>query len=325
LIQEQFGHEKAARERHHEHIQDLLAREKEVREKHHESHWDFMEREKSSREATQKELLDMFTKDKALHEQHHAQYQDSMQREKSSRQMMEDLFAQEKTERSKHNETLNERVDSLQRTVNIFDSLVRKEMDEKSKEHKRLWDAIDNHTHDLSTQVLVDGVEKRPAIRDVQEDRSPVRTGSVTPTAIRSAWPASSTRTTTLETECLAPFITIPAAPPAVRTVQPVKQVRVSSPSVASRGAFRGLASSSQMIPTTVVSLPAQSTTPPGSGALTPQMVSRSPTSPMITQKVVSQQNSRSNLHEHHTVEKITCGHTRYGGEKHTAAEVPLD
>ena len=59
-------------------------------------------------------------------------------------------------------------VDSLQKSMSIFDSLVRKareilarqcnsvldqEIEERTKEYRRLWDAIDTHTHDLSTQA----------------------------------------------------------------------------------------------------------------------------------------------------------------------------
>ena len=74
---------------------------------------------------------------------------------------------------------IRSKVDSVQKTLGIFDSLLRKdqcwlsqpdtinasgwpqtvhgqEIEERSKEYRRLWDAIDTHTHDLSTQALTE-------------------------------------------------------------------------------------------------------------------------------------------------------------------------
>lgn len=58
-----------------------------------------------------------------------------------------------RVERCMFHETANERVDSLQKSVNIFDKLIRTDMEERSKENRRIWDAIDNHTHDVSSQA----------------------------------------------------------------------------------------------------------------------------------------------------------------------------
>eukprot|EP00931_Biecheleriopsis_adriatica_P025225 TRINITY_DN15541_c0_g1_i2.p1 TRINITY_DN15541_c0_g1~~TRINITY_DN15541_c0_g1_i2.p1 ORF type:complete len:1858 (-),score=462.88 TRINITY_DN15541_c0_g1_i2:61-5634(-) len=161
LVQDQLGHERATRDRHMEHVQALIGREKDARDKLHDHQMEHLQRETSTREAAHKDFHDMLMKERALREQHHANFQDILHNERGARQTMEDLLSQERQERSKHHETVTERVDSLQRTVGIFDSLIRKEMDERSRENRRIWDAIDNHTHDLSTQVLDVDAEKQ--------------------------------------------------------------------------------------------------------------------------------------------------------------------
>ena len=73
--------------------------------------------------------------------------------EKMARQQIEESLKQKSQEQQKHNQTQSELVDSLQRTVGIFDALIRKDTEERKVEMKRLWDAIDGHTHDLSSKV----------------------------------------------------------------------------------------------------------------------------------------------------------------------------
>lgn len=153
-VRDQFGHERASRDQHFEHIQAVMTRDREAKDKHYEMHTEHIQREASIRDAAHRDLHELIAKERAMREQHHATYHESLQNERAARQQMEDLLAQERHERGRHQESVAERVDSLQRTVGIFDSLIRKEMDERSKESKRIWDAIDNHTHDLSTQVL---------------------------------------------------------------------------------------------------------------------------------------------------------------------------
>eukprot|EP00930_Biecheleria_cincta_P083353 TRINITY_DN72938_c0_g1_i1.p1 TRINITY_DN72938_c0_g1~~TRINITY_DN72938_c0_g1_i1.p1 ORF type:complete len:1818 (+),score=410.71 TRINITY_DN72938_c0_g1_i1:251-5455(+) len=154
MVREQFGHERCARDQHFEHVQAVMTRDREAKEKHHEMHTEHIQREASIRETAHRDLHEAIVKERALREQHHATYHESLLNERAARQQMEDLVAQERQERCRHQESVAERVDSLQRTVGIFDSLIRKEMDERAKESKRVWDAIDNHTHDLSTHVM---------------------------------------------------------------------------------------------------------------------------------------------------------------------------
>jgi len=164
LVNEQFTHEKSVRERHHDHVQEVMGREKDAREKHLGMHQEFLQRESAAREAANREVHEILSKERAMRDQHQQAHQEHLQREKSARQRIEDLLDQESAERNRHHETVNERVDSLQRTVNIFDTLIRKEMDERSRENKRVWDAIDNHTHDLSTQVVEVESERRETV-----------------------------------------------------------------------------------------------------------------------------------------------------------------
>lgn len=131
-----------------------MTRDREAKDKHYEMHTEHIQRETSIREAAHRDLHDTIAKERAMRENHHATCHESLQNERAARQQMEDLLAQERHERGRHQESVAERVDSLHRTVGIFDSLIRKEMDERSKESFRIWDAIDNHTHDLSTPVL---------------------------------------------------------------------------------------------------------------------------------------------------------------------------
>ncbi|CAE8688874.1 unnamed protein product [Polarella glacialis] len=186
LVNDQFGNEKGARERHHAHLHELIGREKDARDKHHETHKEMLARERSTAEARHRDLQEVVHKEKGMREQHSSMWQESMQKEKASRTAIEDLLAQEKAERSQHHETIAERVDSLHRTVGVFDSLIRKEIDERSKEYRRIWDAIDNHTHDLSTQVIADdGLYSRAASA---ADPAPMRSTTPPSTSYAQAW-----------------------------------------------------------------------------------------------------------------------------------------
>jgi len=57
-----------------------------------------------------------------------------------------------------------ERLTIIERSVTAVDELARREIEARARESRRLWDALDNHTHDLSTQVVelgADGEEDR--------------------------------------------------------------------------------------------------------------------------------------------------------------------
>eukprot|EP00438_Fugacium_kawagutii_P020129 Skav209751 [mRNA] locus=scaffold9:81946:101178:+ [translate_table: standard] len=83
---------------------------------------------------------------------------DRLENKTASPVAFEELLAQEQAERSKHHSSVEGRMESVQKTLDIFDSLLRKEIEERGKDYQRLWDAIDTHTHDLSTQVIGEAV-----------------------------------------------------------------------------------------------------------------------------------------------------------------------
>eukprot|EP00437_Effrenium_voratum_P048577 CAMPEP_0181520418 /NCGR_PEP_ID=MMETSP1110-20121109/66298_1 /TAXON_ID=174948 /ORGANISM="Symbiodinium sp., Strain CCMP421" /LENGTH=1322 /DNA_ID=CAMNT_0023650903 /DNA_START=50 /DNA_END=4018 /DNA_ORIENTATION=+ len=154
MVKEQFNNEKAARDRFLAHIQELIAREKEARDKQHDHHQELLGRERSANEGRHRDVHEVIQKERSAREQHHSLLHDIVHKEKAARGAIEELLAQEKAERHKHHASTEERVDSVQKTLAIFDSLMRKEIEERTKEYRRLWDAIDTHTHDLSTQVI---------------------------------------------------------------------------------------------------------------------------------------------------------------------------
>ncbi|CAE7573833.1 unnamed protein product, partial [Symbiodinium sp. CCMP2456] len=153
-VHEQFQTEKAARERHHALLQDLIGREKDARDKHTAHHHELLGRERAANEERHKDVSEVLQKERGLREQAHSMLHDMVHKEKAARTAIEEVLVQEKGERTKHLAHLDEKVDSLQKSMSIFDSLVRKEIEERTKEYRRLWDAIDTHTHDLSTQVI---------------------------------------------------------------------------------------------------------------------------------------------------------------------------
>lgn len=49
---------------------------------------------------------------------------------------------------------VTERLTVVERSVTAVDELARREIEARARESRRIWDALDNHTHDLSTQVV---------------------------------------------------------------------------------------------------------------------------------------------------------------------------
>lgn len=228
---------------------------------------------------------------------------------------MEDLLAQEKAERSRHHESVNERVDSLQRTLNIFDSLIRKEMEERTKENRRLWDAVDNHTHDLSTQVISDGTRKEvpelmaepPGPRILQATSAPpIYTTVASPQAGSALLPTGPTTATTfMQQQQSQPSLLDSVVRVSQQTVAPVlpsAAVRVPSPMTEARMRAHEIRVPSPLRTTSFTNMVSGCMRPVG------------PPSPhCLTQE--------SEPH----VERVTCGHTRYFGERHRAAEIIMD
>eukprot|EP00933_Yihiella_yeosuensis_P034921 TRINITY_DN2841_c3_g2_i1.p1 TRINITY_DN2841_c3_g2~~TRINITY_DN2841_c3_g2_i1.p1 ORF type:complete len:1158 (+),score=286.19 TRINITY_DN2841_c3_g2_i1:162-3476(+) len=294
LVGEKFDHEKAARERHAGHFQELIAREKDARDKHHDTHQDLMARERHTTEARYRELHDIMQKERSFREQHHSNFHDAIHKEKAARVAIEELLASEKAERSKHHETIAERVDSLQKTVGVFDSLIRKELEERSKEYRRIWDAIDNHTHDLSTQIVGDGPEMSVSASAADP---PPRMRAVTPPPQMKAISYGAPQTAPIWAMSQAPVVSsampMSAAPPVVTSVG------YGAPMVRSQSPIR-----SEPMTYAVAGMST-------GGSMTPQAMP--PSSPIVGSA------------EHHHVERIACGHTRYGGQRNATAEIYMD
>jgi len=143
---------------------------------------------------------------------------DMVQKERAARAAIEEVLGQEKAQRTRHLSTLDEKVDSLHKSMSIFDSLLRKEIDERSKEYHRLWDAIDTHTHDLSTQVIGESIGYSPEPARVESTYRSYLTGTA-PTV-----PAASQAWTSTQPVLYPEPVVASSIPPSV--------VRVPSPAV---------------------------------------------------------------------------------------------
>jgi len=321
LMLDHLGHEKAARERHLDHVEATLGREKETRERHNDLQMEHVQRESAAREAQHKDFHEMILKERALREQHHSTYQEFLGNERNSRQILEDLVSQERLERSKHAETVTERVDSLQRTVGIFDSLIRKEMDERSKEQKRIWDAIDNHTHDLSTQVLdVDGDRPDDVMEAVSSGPGPSRvlqSSGSTPMVGRS------------------PSFTWQGPPPAQSSSVLISRMDQAPLTRQYPGSVQAVPASpvGDMYRSALVSGVPQSTATVSVSSLPAANVTYGPPSALQAPAPISSGSSRgmngtvspcraAKVPDNHHMEKVTCGHTRYAGERAHPAEL---
>jgi len=106
-------------------------------------------REHIAREEQARASMDASISDHIKHEQR--------AREQNSQMMEEvrEMFSQ--ADQGRKQDGMHDRVESLSRSISIFDGLIRKEMEERVKENSRIWDALDNHTHDLSPQVVAGG------------------------------------------------------------------------------------------------------------------------------------------------------------------------
>jgi len=286
-VKERIKLERNARDTHAAAIKDQLDRHEKARLAHHDSVKEVLASERNAREAAHQSLQDMVHKEKNAREKHHATYSEFLDREKASREQhrnsIEDLLSREKAERLKHHETVGGRVDSLERTVGIFDEIARKEQAERKAEFRRVWDAIDSHTHDLSTSISKDDGPETPVIRDRE-------TRYATPTILRSVTPA---RVTPIRTTVVERIQAQPA--PITYTSPPVTSTIVSAPT--------------SIIPASTV--PVVKTIP---AAYETREVVRE----------VVRERSPEPRHHHHSTETITCGHTRYGGQAHSSAQVPL-
>lgn len=318
-VQEQLGLEQASRDRHHEHIQELFIREREARERGHALYVEHLERERSVRDASHKELQAAFVKEKGAHDHHHASIQQFSQQLRALRDELGELLAQEKAERGQNYDSICERVETIQRSLATFDGLIRTEIEERTMEAKHLWRAIDSHTHDLSTQtveVAPSGSFARAHNQQSHGNGAAAGGGAAAPPQIAAAQQEPRSFAWQLQ---MPPTAGLPPAAASVTT--------------AAYPAMRGSTGAGQ------AAAPARRTPPPMSGAacaanLTPPPSLGRP--PAVLEQIFVQPpalvpgytmpggwGGPEPQHRERHIEKITCGHTRYGGERHNAAEIP--
>jgi len=324
-VMSRLAHEKSARDAHEYRVGDQFGKEKFARDQHAKLVQDELRRHAAAHEESKKEVHDIITKDKSTREQNTVAHSENLYREKASRGGIEDLVAQEKAERTRHHETINERVDSLQKSVNIFDKLIRTEMDERSKENKRIWDAIDNHTHDLSTQVVADGgydVNPHPVSVNMAQQPPPALSmlaTAVAPASVPAAhWPGQP-MTTALVHE--------PTVRNSGRGYSPAPTLRNASPASFGLGIAGGSPALASPVLVQTSGVGGIRVAGLGLFAASPTLVSRPPSPPRYGAPPWGDGQLAAAIgHDHyHHMDLISCGHTRYGTERHRPAEIMLE
>jgi len=316
-IDRQLKLEMEAREAHHAHVCEQIEQEQKARELHNESFKKIIAHERGAREQGHQTILEALESERSTREQQSLHFQDRGDAGKT--------------------DALSERVESLERTVGFFDEIRRKERDERLKDNKRIWDAIDSHTHDLSTTV----VRANGEIEDDHKYEAPRQLALPAPPPPPTIHHSMSA----IEAEPLSTCV-VRQVPP-LQTVQAV-QVPVTTVQAAMPQQYSGYAPT--MSSATVASRPPVAMRSVSSFAVTSPVaplrnsqvssivpVTRvKPTSPVATMRSQTEVLSRSFIEKatpreprqkkrEHTVETITCGHTRYGGEKHTSAQATLE
>jgi len=195
--------EKETREAQCCHIRGHIEQEQKEREAHEETMIKWMDHERKSREQAQQSLQDYLLNEKSSRESLVAALQNQIEQEKAERERhqnnLDDILAQDKTDNSKVQDGLYDRVESLERTVGFFDELVQNERDDRVRETRRIWDAIDSHTHDLSTTIVktaVDGNSRGEEAHEVLRDppgSSPCLGDDAVPILMRQVAPAMQT------------------------------------------------------------------------------------------------------------------------------------
>lgn len=238
----------------------------------------------TSNEAHWQELRDLISKERHSREQ--VQHQSgTWSKDAYNQESFSDLAAQDwRVER----DMLNERLDSLQRTVNIFDGVMRKEMEERSKENRRVWDAIDSHTHDLSTQVLtgagsasVAGDEALPSMPAIPLPSGASTSAGASPTGPLMTSPTQSQSTVNCRDPQQQQQQASQQNPQMVSFMRQQAQFRPMSPQMQTK---TPVASSASAVPTLVSSL----TAPPAGGH--PWL----PVRAMSTESLLQRQSSQS-------------------------------
>lgn len=156
-VLEQLGLEQAARDRNHEHIQELFQRERELRESGLATCREYLEHERSARETCLREVQLALSKERDAFERQQNAWQEALQQEKTERKLGEERCLQqlrERLEQARPPDSLLQGIGSIQSQLALVDSLIRTEAEQRATEVRQLWRAIDNHAHDVATQVV---------------------------------------------------------------------------------------------------------------------------------------------------------------------------
>jgi len=338
-LQQLVAAEQKAREAHEQSIQVTLQGEKKKRMsfedqilEHVRNH---LEQELKARETSNENVTELVAREKAAREQSHQTLRELIQNEREAREnamnRSKARILQEPTADVANGDAIMARMDSLERTISFFDELTRKEKDDRLHEVKRIWDAIDSHTHDLSTIAgtdlagadMEDGASTNEPSVSVDFDSVSQTMRSVhvvTPPTLRptSLEPPATVRSVVYRDSMAPPLLgqyemrSMPTFPIIAQTA-PITTSYIQSP---------------LQSPTNVVPIIKRSSGPAPAGP----MVLSEPTAvyqsmPSISSVPGMGVRSSTNLRgvspssfpgqtvrRQHTVETITCGKTRYSG-----------
>jgi len=300
-----------------------------------------LEQELKARETSNENVTELVAREKAAREQSHQTLRELIQNEREAREnamnRSKARILQEPTADVANGDAIMTRMDSLERTISFFDELTRKEKDDRLHEVKRIWDAIDSHTHDLSTTIagtdlagadMEDGASTNepPGSVDLDSVSQTMRSVQVvSPPTLRptSLEPPATVRSVVYRDSMAPPLLgqyemrSMPTVPMIAQTA-PITTSYIHSP---------------LQSPANVVPIIKRSSGPAPAGP----MVLSEPTAvyqrmPSISSVPCMGARSSTNLRgvspssfpgqavrRQHTVETITCGQTRYSGTQQDA------
>jgi hypothetical protein len=324
-----MGEEQQARKNQHDNVVNLLAEERAARNDHHKHFNSVLSQEAVKREAQEANLSGQIALERAERELHleatNVQARDAVDQVRTQVLDVKDQFklhatldhvnkvqdtvSQERSDREIRAqaddtkfETLNEQFQNLERQSRIFDGLVRAERGERCGEVQRIWDALDTHTHDLSTQQLGSVMlqqDSDPASRDPSQQQI-TTTGPPSPRRVTRTSGALSERS----------FQTY-SAPPMTTT-------RTSG--ALSERSFQTYSASSMTTITQPQSASQSSFRPMSSVPYPPRSLATSMSAPSVHQATVSSyikssQVPQSPRESRRSETIVKNGHTKYGGE----------
>lgn len=173
-LMEFLGNEKRAREAQERALQSQMAGEKTAREMLEKLVADRLDRGRAEGDMEQAFVVELVARERAEREKLFSMLREEMSTgtrkldslvmsEVSGRDkqfsMRQDTQRMEQVVRElvvKEQDVVKGKVQELQSNVHMLDDLLRRETEERCQEATRIWDAIDNHTHDLTAQVIPD-------------------------------------------------------------------------------------------------------------------------------------------------------------------------